>query len=709
MLLAPSAGLYTGLELMQAGDMALFLFALAAAMLLSLGFAYGLISPPLKAMLQTARAYAGGDFGRRVPASLHVLELDELAESMNDMGESIEKRERELIKAREEAETAGRNKSDFLANMSHEIRTPMNAIIGMAYLTLSTELDQRQRGYLSKIHEAASELLKVINDILELSKLDAGKLGMEQIVFSLREVCIEVRRHFAHLAADRGIELTFTLTPDLPRYLVGDPLRLGQILEHLLDNAIRFTKDGSITTACSLDRIDDEGRAHVVLRVSDTGQGMAFRQVGALRQLFNGPGPSLAEKKSGASGGLGLLLVYRLVQTMGGSIAVESAPGKGASFTIRAALGVPARSEESQTPQLLAGVRVLAVDDDPLSLAAFKELLEPFGLSVVTQQNPYEALAMLEHADRLGRPFQLVILDWRMPLMDGVEMSRRIRGKKDLSLSPRLIMLSAYGWEGIAMQAENAGIDAFLHKPINEAVLRDTIVNLIHPAEIAPETLRQPVPEASFPVLDDLHALSVLVVEDNEINQDVAKSLIERSGAEVTLADNGAEALSILDGNHSKAPYDMIFMDLQMPVMDGFEAVQCIRKMDALWAKDIPIIAMTAYSRDSELRACRAVDIDDFIEKPIDAEAMYACMRRWLPVDCLSGSAPGILKKLYEKIDQQEDSAAQLLDEAEQLLVPSLGEGRVRKLQEMLRSGNRSKALLFLRRLDASFPFLESD
>ncbi|WP_374502053.1 response regulator [Zoogloea sp.] len=539
-----------------------------------------------------------------------------------------------LREAKQLAEEAADSKARFLANMSHEIRTPLNAIIGLASLCLDTDMHTRQRDYVTKIHAAGITLLGVINDVLDFSKIEAGKLRLEQTTFALDRVLDSVITYVAQKAQEKGLELILQVAPDVPQDLLGDPLRLGQVLTNLLGNAVKFTLQGEVQLHVHCDRREGQ---HALLRfdVTDTGIGMSQDQVSRLFEAFSQADESMTRRFGGT--GLGLSISRQLVELMGGKLDVSSTPGAGSRFSFNAAFDLAPGRAPRPLPGMLDGLRILVVDDHPVAREVLLHLLQTFPFRSEAVSSAAEAIIAVRRADA-GDRFGLVLMDLRMPDQNGIEATRRIKQDRSLASPPAVILLTAYGEEGTAGEAVEAGADGFLHKPATASTLLDTIISTFG-LDAAP-----PLPPS--PTGDHVLAgLRILVAEDNEINQQIARGLLERIGATVSVADNGRIALETLMAAGPDA-FDVVLMDLQMPEMDGLEATHRIRA-DARLA-NLPIIAMTAHAMAEERQRCVNAGMNDHVAKPIVVErlvqAILRHVRRTPPSQALReppGPAPG--------------------------------------------------------------------
>ena len=557
-------------------------------------------------------------------ASLIYDAADQVAGAIESLRDITERKymEDELVEAKRIADEANKAKSDFLANMSHEIRTPMNAVIGMTHLAMKTTLTAKQQDYLNKIQSSANSLLGIINDILDFSKIEAGKLDMESVDFNLDDVLDNLGNLISVKAQEKeDLEVLFATAANVPRFLVGDPLRLGQILINLANNAVKFTDSGEIVVSTELAK---KNKDHITLKfsVSDTGIGLSEEQAAKLFQSFSQADTSTTRKYGGT--GLGLAISKKLANMMDGEIWVDSEPGQGSTFSFTAVFGLGREDIKKRfTPAPnLRGLKILVVDDNPTSRDILRDMLESLSFEVSLAATGQEGIAEIEKTDK-DKPFEMVIMDWKMPGMDGIEASKRIKENSKLKHVPHIVMVTAYGREEVMQKAEKIGLDGFLLKPVNPSVLFDTIIQA-HSEEL-PDTSRIAKQKEDADALQLIRGARILLVEDNEINQQVAKEILEGADLVVSLADDGQQAVEAVKANS----YDVVLMDIQMPVMDGYTATREIRNLKSE-ISNVPIIAMTAHAMAGDEDKSLQAGMNGHVTKPIDPDQLFSTLQKWI-------------------------------------------------------------------------------
>jgi predicted ATPase/signal transduction histidine kinase/DNA-binding response OmpR family regulator/HPt (histidine-containing phosphotransfer) domain-containing protein len=591
---------------------------------------------PLQRVLYLEHSLLGDVFSDQRRKVLHWLTAQaaisiENAELYGNLEQQVAERTRllqqqqvELKEAKEHAEEATRSKSEFLANMSHEIRTPMNAIIGLSHLAFKNEANARQRDYLNKIRQSGQHLLGILNDILDFSKVEAGRLDIEIIPFELDTVFETIAGISAEKANAKGLELIWHVAPDVPSNLIGDPLRLGQILINYTTNAFKFTDQGEVGITVTVEH-KDRDTAKLRFEVHDTGIGLSGEQIARLFTSFSQADSSTTRKYGGT--GLGLAISKRLAVLMGGEVGVRSKPGQGSTFWFTATLGLGAQRPRRLLSADVAAKRVLVVDDNANAAAVLCEQLLALGCSAYGLVSGHAALNELRRAAISGQAYDVLMTDWQMPEMDGIELVDRISAS-GIAPQPLKVLVTAFGKEAVGKRAAESGIVHILLKPVSNSMLFDALMTLFG-VESPGAAYGHLTGAAATDMLNPLRGARILLVEDNEINQQVATEMLEFENFLVDLAADGQQAVAMVSkAQQAQRPYDLVLMDMQMPVMDGVTASRLIRS-DPLHAQ-LSIVAMTANAMEADRQLCLAAGMNDFVTKPIEPANLWAALVKWI-------------------------------------------------------------------------------
>jgi polar amino acid transport system substrate-binding protein len=552
-----------------------------------------------------------------------IVKLEKTVENRNKRLTEVNNELEQEIKNLKAAEAASHIKDEFLANMSHELRTPMNAVIGLSHLCLQTDMSDKQQDYVHKINSSAKSLLGILNDILDVSKIEAGKMELDRIPFELSDEMDNLSTIFAAKSVEKKIAFNIEISPDIPPVLVGDPLRLGQVLINLAGNAVKFTSWGEVIVKAEMSKVSEE-QIELQFSVKDTGIGLSQVQIDKLFQPFTQADSSITRKFGGT--GLGLTISKRLVEMMGGKIWVESIPGLGSKF-IFTAIFTKAEDQSSINKNkfiALRGLRVLAVDDNDKVLHILRTYLESFSLDVTVAKNRVKALSEIHAANQSGKPILLSIIKYNLWQTDGLALVNDIQNLTELSIKPKILLVTEYGQNDIPSILNNKILDGVLEKPLQKNKLFNAVAKIIGRDFMSTGKFMAAGIQFNAGLVSQIRGAHVLLVEDNEINQQIAQEMLASFGVSVTLAENGEEALACL----LKENFDGILMDMQMPVMDGITATREIRK-NSLWA-NLPILALTANVYISQQNELLAAGMNDHIGKPIDPDQLLATLAKWV-------------------------------------------------------------------------------